>query len=267
MKNGFGKNVRIKGKCLLTLSCLVVILTSQLPFPVDCRSEGKMPAGFVDVQKVIPSLQVDIRYAGEHNFIGERITGYNAPKCILTKQAAAALARVQKELETFSLSLKVYDGYRPQRAVDHFVRWAKDLGDTRTKKEFYPTLEKRDLFKDDYIATKSGHSRGSTVDLTIVILPVSGQAPWRPGEKLEACYSPVEVRYRDNGLDMGTGFDCFHELSHTVNNKIGREQRMNRLLLKTIMEKHGFANYEKEWWHFTLKNEPFPKTYFDFVIE
>lgn len=239
----------------------------QLPLPAHCRGDGKMPEGFVEVKTAIPSLQLDIRYAGPHNFVGERIDGYSAPKCILTKKAATALAQVQRELAPFSLSLKVYDGYRPQRAVDHFVRWAKNIGDTRTKREFYPTLEKRDLFKDDYIAAKSGHSRGSTVDLTIVTLPVSEQAAWRPGEKLEACYSPVEVRFRDNGLDMGTGFDCFHELSHTENGKVGQQQRINRLLLKTIMEKHGFKNYEKEWWHFTLRDEPFSETYFDFVIE
>lgn len=226
-----------------------------------------MPESFVDVKEVITSLQLDIRYYGPHNFVGERIDGYNAPKCILTRKAAAALANVQREIEAFSLSLKIYDGYRPQRAVDHFVRWAKNVKDIRTKREFYPTLEKRDLFKDDYIAAKSGHSRGSTVDLTIVALPVSEQAPYLPGEKLEACYSPVEVRFKDNGLDMGTGFDCFHELSHTANGKVGQRQRINRLLLKTIMEKHGFMNYEKEWWHFTLRDEPFPTTYFDFAIK
>ncbi len=255
----------MKRRTLFALACLIFI--GQLLLPGVCRSESKMPESFVDVKEAITSLQLDIRYFGPHNFVGERIDGYNAPKCILTRKAAAALANVQRELEAFSLSLKIYDGYRPQRAVDHFVRWAKNVKDTRTKREFYPTLEKRDLFKDDYIAAKSGHSRGSTVDLTIVALPVSGQAPYFPGEKLEACFSPVEVRFKDNGLDMGTGFDCFHELSHTANGKVGQRQRINRLLLKTIMEKHGFMNYEKEWWHFTLRDEPFPTTYFDFVIK
>ncbi len=257
----------MKRKFFFALTCLPVIFLGQLQLPVPAQSRNHLPEGFVEVKTAIPSIRLDIRYAGPHNFVGERIDGYKTPQCILTRQAAAALVQVQKELNPFSLSLKVYDGYRPQRAVDHFVRWAKNLGDTRTKREFYPTLEKRDLFKDDYIATKSGHSRGSTVDLTIVALPVSEQAPWRPGEKLEACYSPVEVRYKDNGLDMGTGFDCFHELSHTASGKIGQQQRINRLLLKTLMEKHGFRNYEKEWWHFTLRDEPFPETYFDFVIE
>jgi D-alanyl-D-alanine dipeptidase len=213
-----------------------MFLIGGAALPAQCRSENSMPEGFADVKKSIPSVQLDIRYFGPHNFVGERVDGYNAPKCILTKEATAALAKVQQILEPFSLSLKLYDGYRPQRAVDHFVRWAKNVGDTKTKKEFYPTLEKRNLFKDEYIATKSGHSRGSTIDLTIVSLPASTQASWQPGDTLEACYSPVKIRFPDNGLDMGTGFDCFHELSHTVNGKIGRQQRVNRLLLKTVME-------------------------------
>lgn len=222
---------------------------------------------FVDVKEYIPSIVIDMRYYGPHNFVGQRINGYNAPKCILTKKAARALAGAQAELEKFSFSLKIYDCYRPQRAVDHFVRWAKDIGDIRTKEEFYPTIDKRNLFKDSYIASKSGHSRGSVVDLTIVPVPVPVQETYRPGQKLSACSLPEGKRFRDNSIDMGTGFDCFNELSHTANRNTGEKQRINRLLLKTIMEKHGFVNYEMEWWHFTLKNEPYPDTYFDFVIE
>jgi zinc D-Ala-D-Ala dipeptidase len=252
---------------LFSISALLMLLIGDMALPAQCRCANGIPAGFADVKKRIPSVQLDIRYSGPHNFVGERIDGYNAPKCILTQEATSALAKVQQILESFSLSLKLYDGYRPQRAVDHFVRWAKNVTDTRTKKEFYPTLEKGNLLKDEYIATKSGHSRGSTIDLTIVSLPASEQPPWQPGDKLEACYSPVDIRFPDTGLDMGTGFDCFHELSHTVNGKIGWQQRANRLLLRRIMEQQGFENYEKEWWHFTLRNEPYLKTYFDFVIE
>lgn len=255
----------MKRKSLLALSCLLVIFIGQSLLPGGC--ESRMPDRFVDVSEAIPSIPLDIRYSGPHNFVGERIDGYSAPKCLLTREAAKALAKVQNELETYSLSLKIYDCYRPQRAVDHFVRWAKNVSDTSTKKEFYPTVEKRDLFREVYIDTKSGHSRGSTVDLTIVALPVPDQALYRQGERLSECYLPAENRFRDNSIDMGTGFDCFHELSHTANKAVGERQRINKLLLKTIMEKHGFKNYEKEWWHFTLKNEPFPKTYFDFVIE
>jgi D-alanyl-D-alanine dipeptidase len=254
-----------KRSCLLAL--VIGIGIGPLLLPGNCRGASKIPERFVDVQEVVPSLQLDIRYFGSHNFIGERIAGYNAPKCILTRESAAALAKAQKDLEPFSLSLKIYDCYRPQQAVDHFVRWAKNIGDVRTKGEFYPTLDKKDLFTGDYIAPKSGHSRGSTVDLTIVTLPAAEQVPYRPGEKLKACYLPVEQRFPDNGLDMGTGYDCFHELSHSANKKVGKQQRINRLLLKTIMEKQGFKDYEQEWWHFTLRDEPFPNTYFDFVIE
>jgi D-alanyl-D-alanine dipeptidase len=164
------------------------------------------------------------------------------------------------------MSLKIYDCYRPQRAVDHFVRWAKDIGDMRMKAEFYPDVDKKVLFKDGYIAEKSGHSRGSTVDLTIVRLPVPKQAEYTPGQPLKDCRLPEGKRFKDNGIDMGSGFDCFDPLSHTANPKAGSEQQKNRLLLKSIMEKNGFKNYENEWWHYTLKDEPFPKRYFDFPI-
>jgi len=166
-----------------------------------------------------------------------------------------------------SLSLKIYDCYRPQRAVDHFVRWAKDIKDIKARAEFYPTVDKRNLFRDGYIAEKSGHSRGSTIDLTIVPVPVPVQEQYRPGQPLHACYAPAVKRFKDNSIDMGTGFDCFHELSHPGNLKVGRQQRTHRLLLKTLMDKHGFKNYDKEWWHFTLRSEPYPDTYFDFPVK
>ena len=230
-------------------------------------SSDKIPGSFVDIQKVIPGVFLDIRYYGQHNFLGEKIDGYLAPKCFLTKEAAEALSHVQKDLEPYSLSLKIYDCYRPQRAVNHFVRWAKEIKNTKTMREFYPTIDKNNLFKDGYIDSKSGHSRGSTVDLTIVPLPAPVQPEYTPGQKLYECYLPAAKRFHDNSIDMGTGFDCFDELSHTANANIGHQQKINRLLLKSLMEKHGFKNYDMEWWHYTLKNEPFPDTYFDFVIE
>lgn len=257
----------MRWKNLPVTAFLIVIIVVLLALPGVSSAESHMPDGFVDVKEVIPSIQLDIRYHSNYNFVGERIDGYNAPKCILTKEAASALAKVQKELEKSSLSLKVYDCYRPQRAVDHFVRWAKDMNDTRMKEEFYPTLRKSDLLKCVYIDARSGHSRGSTVDLTLVPLPIPEQVVYQPGEKLHACHLPAEERFRDNSLDMGTGFDCFHNLSHTASKKVGAKQRRHRLLLKSMMEKHGFKNYHKEWWHFTLRKEPFPKKYFDFVIE
>ncbi|MEN6318045.1 MAG: M15 family metallopeptidase [Syntrophaceae bacterium] len=246
---------------------LMVIIVVLLVHPGAPSAETRMPDGFVDVKELSPSILLDIRYYSPYNFVGQRIDGYNAPKCILTKEAASALAKVQKEFEKFSFSLKVYDCYRPQRAVDHFVRWVKNMSDTRMKEEFYPTLRKSDLLKRVYIDARSGHSRGSTVDLTLVSLPVPEQVVYQPGEKLHACYLPADKRFKDNSIDMGTGFDCFHNLSHTATKEVGAKQRKHRLLLKSIMEKHGFKNYNKEWWHFTLRKEPFPKKYFDFVIE
>lgn len=264
-----GKDTPTTGCVAVSEDNIVKILAWLDPkaLPVIIMGKAITPSGFVDIQKVIPEVLLDMRYYGSHNFLGEKVDGYMSPKCLLTKETADALAKVQKELTPFSLSLKIYDCYRPQRAVDHFVRWAKDINNSKTKKEFYPTVDKRNLFKDGYIDIKSGHSRGSTVDLTIVPFPAPGQQDYIPGEKLSECYLPADKRFRDNTIDMGTGFDCFHELSHTSNTNIGKQQKINRLLLKSLMTKHGFRNYEKEWWHYTLNNEPFPDTYFDFVIE
>jgi D-alanyl-D-alanine dipeptidase len=258
----------MKGRIAIIAFLLIVLVLSQLDDLSDISHyTEKMPANFVDIKEVIPEIQLDIRYFGSHNFIGERVDGYQSAKCILTKEAAEALLNVQKELEAFSLSLKIYDCYRPQRAVDHFVRWAKDIDNSKTKKEFYPTVDKRNLFRDGYIDSKSGHSRGSTVDLTIVPLPVPKQPDYNQEEKLSECYLPAEKRFRDNSIDMGTGFDCFHERSHTANKDIGVQQKTNRFLLKSLMEKHGFKNYDMEWWHYTLNNEPYTDRYFNFVIE
>lgn len=226
----------------------------------------EIPEGFVEIRQIIPDIILDLRYATNHNFLGVKVDGYNAEKCYITKTAADSLAKVQSELRKFSLSLKIYDAYRPQCAVDHFVRWAKDLSDTLTKKEFYPTVDKSRLFIDGYIAQKSGHSRGSTVDLTIVSMPLGSQPEFDVNNQCE-CYKPVDQRFKDNSIDMGTGFDCFNSLSHTENPNITPQQKANRLLLKSLMEKYGFTNLAEEWWHFTLRNEPFPKTYFDFKIK
>jgi zinc D-Ala-D-Ala dipeptidase len=210
------------------------------------QQAGQLQKGFVYVDKVIPDLKIELRYYSAHNFVGERINGYMKPRCILTKEAAAALKKVQQELKPFGLGLKIFDAYRPQQAVDHFVSWASILSDTRMKGEFYPHVNKSDLFKDDYVAARSGHSRGSTVDLTIVSL--QGEVPGKE-------------------LDMGSGFDFFGPESWPEYQELTAGQRANRLLLQIIMKKNGFQPYAKEWWHFTLKNEPFPKTYFNFPIQ
>ncbi len=246
---------------------VVLLFGFILALPQAGFATGYAPPAFVDITHVVPGVHLDIRYFTAHNFVGAKVDGYRAPKCLLTRHAAEALHGVQKDLQPFGLSLKIYDCYRPQSAVNHFVRWAKDVSDTKTKKEFYPDIDKRNLFKDGYIAEKSGHSRGSTVDVTIVISGAPDQEAYRPGQPLFECYLPAGKRFRDNSIDMGTGFDCFSEVSHTAYGGIGAEQRIHRALLKTLMEKHGFVNYDKEWWHYTLRHEPFPDTYFDFAIE
>lgn len=247
-------------------SILAAAMIAGFPATAVVGQDSMDRSGFVEVIEIIPMIILDIRYYGEHNFIGQPIEGYHAPRSFLTREAALALKEVQDELSTMSLSLKIYDAYRPQRAVDHFVAWARDLSDTKMKDENYPDVEKRHLFRDGYIAARSGHSRGSTLDLTIVSLP-----PQKEGEFLSAqlldCRSPAAQRHLDSSLDMGTGYDCFDTLSWTADKRVNPQQRANRLLLKTIMEKHGFHNYEREWWHFTYTDEPFPETYFDFPVE
>jgi D-alanyl-D-alanine dipeptidase len=235
--------------------------------PQEGSCSDQIPNEFIDIERAIPGIILDIRYFGSHNFMGEKVDGYLAPKCYLTRKSVEALVKVQNELSKSGLSLKIYDCYRPQRAVNHFVRWAKDLDNIKTKQEFYPTVDKRNLFKEGYIDARSGHSRGSTVDLTIVPQNAPAQEIYVPGQPLMECYRPAKERYKDNGIDMGTGFDCFHVLSHTDSSAISVEQKANRNLLKSLMSKYGFRNYKKEWWHYTLIDEPFPDTYFDFLIQ
>ncbi|MFC9607763.1 M15 family metallopeptidase [Streptomyces niveus] len=238
----------------------------------SATGEGSRTAGpsapeeFVALPAVAPTIIHDMRYITPHNFMGERVDGYDQPLCILTRPAARALQRAQWKLLRQGYSLKVYDCYRPQRAVDHFVRWAKDLEDEAMKPEFYPQVDKSRLFTDGYIAEKSGHSRGSTVDLTIVKLPAKPTRPYVPGEKLIPCYAPQGERFRDNSIDMGTGYDCFDTLSHTDDPRVQGEQRANRQLLKNTLADVGFTNLPEEWWHFTHKPEVFPDTYFDFPV-
>lgn len=251
------------GKYVLTAWCLFLIYNPGTAI----GGATSIPAEFTEIRAVLPDVLMDIRYYTAHNFVGTRVDGYKASKCYLTRQAAQALAGVQKELIASGLTLKIYDCYRPQKGVAHFVRWAAAIKDTKTKAEFYPKVDKRNLFKDGYIAEKSGHSRGSTIDLTIVTIPATPQEKYIPHKNLRACYLPWEQRFRDNGIDMGAGFDCFDEKSHTLNKTIEPAPRLHRILLKALMEKYGFVNYDKEWWHYTLKGEPFPDTYFDFDIE
>ncbi|HET6709873.1 M15 family metallopeptidase [Amycolatopsis sp.] len=232
------------------------------PTPAQAGTSG----AFVALSAVAPSILQDIRYDTRHNFVGRRIDGYRQPLCILTRQAAEGLRKVQAQVVRRGYTLKVYDCYRPQRAVDHFVRWAKDLADEKMKAEFYPNVAKDRLFADGYIAEKSGHSRGSTMDLTLVRIPPPVQRPYVPGEPLVPCFAPRDQRFPDNTVDMGTGYDCFDPLAHTDNPAITGAARQHRDLLRSTMAAAGFRNLPEEWWHFTLNGEPFPDTYFDFPV-
>ncbi len=202
-----------------------------------------LPEGFVYLDEIITDAVYDVRYYTGNNFLGCRVDGYMVPRVILTVEAANALADVAAEFREKGLILKIFDGYRPQQAVDHFVRWAEDLDDQKMKAQFYPDVDKKDLFRLNYIAEKSGHSRGSTVDLTL-----------------------VDVNTKEE-LDMGSGFDFFGEISHHDTDLITEEQRQNRELLKEAMVRHGFIPYPEEWWHYTLADEPYPDTYFDFPVK
>lgn len=208
---------------------------------MDVFAEEK-PDNFVYVTEIIPNIKQDIRYFGSNNFVGRPITGYKKPVCLLTNDAANALAKVQAALNKQNLGLLVYDCYRPQMAVNDFILWSQN-SDEKTKSLFYPHIDKKDLFQLGYIARRSGHTRGSTVDLSIVDL-VSNQV-----------------------LDMGTSFDYLDPLSHPANRDITPEQFKNRMLLRSLMLKSGFLPIKTEWWHFTLRNEPYKNTYFNFFVE
>ncbi|WAL94237.1 M15 family metallopeptidase [Streptomyces sp. Je 1-369] len=250
----------------LALCAAALLSVAAAPSPAHARAEPKAPKEFAALRDVDPTIIQEMRYFTPHNFVGEPVDGYRKPMCIVTQPAAEALHKAQRKLLRKGYSLKVYDCYRPQRAVDHFVRWAKDLADERMKAEFYPRVDKSRLFADGYIAEKSGHSRGSTVDLTVVRLPALPTRPYVPGEPLKSCFGPRGERFPDNSVDMGTGFDCFDTLSHTDDPRIKGKQRANRDLLRDTLGKEGFVNLPEEWWHYTYKPETFPDTYFDFPV-
>lgn len=218
-----------------------------------------LSSGFVHLTDVAPTIQQDVRYAGTYNFVGRPVKGYHTATIILTQQAAYALAKVQAALQKMShgkWTLRVYDGYRPQSAVDDFWNWAQDIHDTVTKSAFYPNIaSKQLLFSKGYIAKRSGHSRGSTVDLTIAT--TRQQPP----------HITPKGWIKDNSIEMGCPFDLFDVLAHGNHQDISEQAKKNRKLLQALMVEHGFTPYKKEWWHFTLRNEPFPNTYFDFPVQ
>lgn len=221
---------------------IFLLLITSLPY-YSIYGQSELPKSFVYIQDVIPDVALEIRYAGQDNFVGDCIKGYDAPVAILSKRAAEALLLVQNEVKKEGYSIKIFDAYRPQMAVDHFVKWSKDVKDTLMKANYYPDIPKNRLFQLGYIASRSGHTRGSTLDLTLID--------------------------NNNGLeiDMGSPYDFFGEISHHNTSKINEQQKKNRKYLMHIMMKYGFRPYPEEWWHYSFRNEPFPDTYFNFPVK
>ncbi|MBQ4487230.1 MAG: M15 family metallopeptidase [Oscillospiraceae bacterium] len=209
---------------------------------VGVVSETMDPSGFVVLSDLVPSVIQEIRYHSSYNFIGDRIDGYEEPVALITREAARALKTVSNELMVQGYRIKVFDAYRPVSAVKHFMMWGIEDTDIRMKQYFYPGLEKQELFAKGYIAKQSSHSRGSTVDLTLLDMKTGKE------------------------VDMGSPFDMFGEISHPDYKGITEEQYLNRMLLQGVMVRNGFETLDCEWWHFTLKDEPYPETYFEFPV-
>ena len=236
----------------------LTIIILCLLYNSSCLS---LPNNFVALEDIAPDIPQDMRYATSNNFIGNPIPGYQRGSCILTKQAAEQLKKAQKAVKAKGYSLKVYDCYRPQKAVNYFYKWSQNTKDQRQKAAFYPRVNKEELFDKQYIALSSGHSRGSTVDLTLVRLgSVAKKAT------LTRCYSKSPNYLDDNSLDMGTRFDCMDKSANLDYPHLSKAQTANRKLLQQLMKENGFTPYFYEWWHFTLAKEPYPKTYFNFSV-
>ena len=221
----------------------ILIFVAMFAPQAFAKVDPKDSSGFVKLAEAVPDVILEIRYYSTYNFVGARIDGYENPTAYLTKEAAAALKEVSDELVKKGYRLKIYDAYRPQTAVNHFARWAKDVKDTKMKKYFYPELDKSVLFKQGYIDYKSGHSRGSTLDLTLFDMNTEQE------------------------VDMGGTFDYFGLKSHPDYKGLTPKQFENRMILRDAMTAHGFRPISTEWWHFILNNEPYPDTYFDFPVK
>jgi zinc D-Ala-D-Ala dipeptidase len=235
-----------------------------LSLPQQIREKG-----FVYLHEIDPTILVSLRYFGNENFVGKTVDGYKKNIVILTKQTALALKKVQENVKKDGYCLVIYDAYRPQKAVNNFIKWADDLKYQNKKAQYYPRVDKAKVFDLGYIAKRSGHSRGSTVDITII---KDGRKPHEVIEQNRKLLDGFEIKFLDDGtVDMGSSFDLFDEASHFENNLIEEKYKKRRTYLKNVMEKHGFKNLAEEWWHFTLKDEPYKanleSSYFNFDIE
>jgi D-alanyl-D-alanine dipeptidase len=227
---------------------LLPLVLSLLALPAAAR---ELPGGFVYLRDIDSSIAQDMRYATYNNFTGRPLPGYNAAECILRRDVATALSKVQADLAKQQLSLKVYDCYRPRRAVAAMGRWANEKTREEPTKRFYPKTDRSQLFGRGYIAPQSAHSTGTAVDLTLVKLPIAPAAPFDRTAHYGACTGPAAERAPDNSLDMGTGYDCFDPKSFTRSGAISRGQMQERATLNDAMRRHGFVNYFREWWHFS----------------
>jgi D-alanyl-D-alanine dipeptidase len=255
------------GELELASSKVKVLVNRTLQSLMNPQAVARDVFGVVDLKSINPDILVEAAYSSDWNFIGRPIDGYKSNKCYLTSKAAKALSEVQKDVSKQGYSLLVFDCYRPQRAVNQFVSWTKDTSDSKMQSVFYPDEVKKDLIKRGYIDSKSGHSRASTVDLTLVRTGKFQSKDFNLKAKaVNDCR--ISQKVEDTGqVDMGTTFDCFSELAHTANLSIPEKSQKNRKILKSAMEKQGFANYPKEWWHFVLKDEPYKSDYFDFEVQ
>jgi D-alanyl-D-alanine dipeptidase len=239
-------------RTFLHLATALILTTLSLP----AAARDALPAGFVYLRDVDASIAQDMRYAQADNFVGRALPGYQAAECVLRRDVAEALAKVQADLSSGDLSLKVYDCYRPTRAVRAMAQWAQDGKDAGARasatKRFYPGLQKGSLFALGYIASQSAHSTGTAIDLTLIKRPAAAVAPFDPAASYGACTGPAAARAPDTSLDMGTGFDCFDDRSHTNSGAIQPEQKRWRGVLAKAMNRHGFRNYFREWWHFSF---------------
>ena len=246
----------------LILCCFALTGCSQKVIGVDATGGTDDASQFVTLTDVVPDAILEIRYYSTYNFVGDRIDGYLQPTALLTKQAATALRAVSDDVVAQGYRLKIYDAYRPQKAVDNFVRWAANVPDTRMKQYFYPDLDKSVLFEQEYIMERSGHTRGSTVDLTLFDmttekeLDMGGTFDWfGPESHPDFCGNPDTGEYTGDNSKSPTG------------KSITEQQFKNRMILREAMLRHGFKPLDSEWWHFTLKDEPFPDTYFTFPVK
>ena len=243
---------------------LPFLLLPFLLFALPAQARDMLPPGFVYLRDVDPSIAQDIRYASSDNFTGRPLPGYNAAECVLRREAAEALKRVQADLGRQNLSLKVYDCYRPTRAVRAMESWAHNGDESEATRRFYPSLRKRNLFALGYIAAQSRHSTGTAIDLTVIKLPAAPAPRFDPAARYGPCTGPAAKRAPDNSVDMGTAFDCFDTRSYLASSAIAPEQRRWRNLLNAAMRRHGFSNYFREWWHYSFSVAE-PRAY-DFAI-